>query len=108
MSYAPGSGLGLLFSIPFIFTLGALFTPAAWLGSIIAALYAAPRLGITGRMSLIETVILAVVCATIINKNYPLVFPSAFNWALIVCALFAALTLRYLAGKLKLRTSAAT
>jgi hypothetical protein len=93
------------FLFPLSLALGALLIPAAWLGSGIAAIYTAPRIGVTGHMSLIETVILAVVCAALINRRYPLAFPSIFNWELTACALFAALTLRYLATRSLIRPS---
>jgi hypothetical protein len=70
-----------------------------------AALYVAARVGATGRMSWTETILLAVICSVLSLVSYRNDFLSAssgFALDFFTCALCAAITLRYLAGRLGL------
>lgn len=106
--------LGEVLAFPFVVLLGlALFSLlfAMWsywvaaLPAALAAAYVSVRVGLTARMSWTETVILSVVCLAY-TRGAPGFSRWVFlldNWqmvaSLIPCSLFAALTLRYLAGR---------
>jgi hypothetical protein len=95
--------LFFVFLWPLATALAALLVPGAWLAVAIAALYIAPRVGITGRMTWAETVVLAIICAAATGNVYQMDFLSAnssFERAFLTSALCAALALRYLAGRL--------
>ncbi len=77
----------------------------AALPAALAAMYVSIRVGVTARLSWTETVILSVVCLA-----YTRGAPGFSRWVfllddwrnvavLVPCSLFAALTLRYFAGR---------
>jgi hypothetical protein len=95
--------LSFVFLWPLATALAALLVPGAWLAAAIAALYVAPRVGITGRMTWAETVVLAIICVAAVGNVYQMDFLSAnssLERAFLTSAMCAALALRYIAGRL--------
>jgi hypothetical protein len=88
----------LFLLVPLAFAVGALLLPPVWYMSALAALYVVPRVGITGRMTWAETVLLAVICVAVFGNVYPAQFAEIMRFFLLptICG---ALGVRYLAGR---------
>jgi hypothetical protein len=120
----PGPSVGgeLIFYLwlPLSFAIGSFFV--AWESATAAAAYVALRVGLTGRLGWAEVIVLAVICSTLtltfvsgiragtdalllyINFRINNLMPGDWGPALelLTCTLFAALGVRWLAGRLKL------
>jgi hypothetical protein len=90
----------LLFGVlTLAFALIAPLLPHVWYMAALAALYVVPRVGTTGRMTWIETVVLAVTCVAAVGYVYPEKFLDVIRHFLLptICG---AIAVRYLAGRL--------
>ena len=88
----------LFFLLPLGFALIAPLLPHVWYMAAMAALYVVPRVGITGRMTWAETVILAVICVAAFGNVYPKEFLEIIRHSLLptICG---AVAVRYFAGR---------
>jgi hypothetical protein len=93
-----------LLLVPMVLSLAAFLV--AWLPAAVAAIYVATRVGISGRMSWVETVILAVICLGFVPGVVGDFSRNDFwlsGWRSILVflpsLLLAALLLRYVAGR---------
>ena len=91
--------LFVLLFLPMTTALMAFVHPPVWVATVIAALYVGSRVGVTGRMTWAETVLLAVICVAAAANVYPIHSPEIVRFFLMP-AICSALTLRYLAGRL--------
>jgi hypothetical protein len=94
--------LVVVFVWPIAAAFAALIVPAAWLAAATASVYVAVRVGITGRITWTETVVLAVLCSLFACFTFQHDFLSQSlrsSLDFLACSVCAALALRYFAGR---------
>lgn len=94
--------LVVVFVWPIAAAFAALIVPAAWLAAATASVYVAVRVGITGRITWTETVVLAVLCSLFACLTFQHDFLSRnlrSSLDFLACSVCAALALRHFAGR---------
>lgn len=92
------SALLFLVLLPPASSLFAFFLPSVWYMVAVVALYVVPRVGMTGRMTWAESVILAVVSVVTCGKGYKDHLSEAM-YVFLIPALCGAVAVRYLAAR---------